>query len=137
MQTRILIVDDEPAVARAMRRALVVLGYDATVGRLPHRREHAVDWALRVTDAADVVVCDWDLGAGIPQGPDLLEAVAAAWPRVARVLHTGRGGDEDQVTAVMTLGLAHAYLGKPAGLEDIGEAIKAAMRAANSTAERG
>jgi CheY-like chemotaxis protein len=90
---RLLVVDDEPALARMVARLLGSEGYSiATV----HSGQAAVDWLER--GVCDVIVSDLGLGEGMT-GWDLAATVRRRWPSTRFILSTGWGADIDSAHA--------------------------------------
>lgn len=107
--TRVLFIDDEPAVLRSLDRAL---------------RVRKVPWEARFVDSGhaglamlaaepfDVVIAD----LRIPDldGVDLLSEVQRAYPRIARLVLSGQVGTDDCLRAMR---VAHQCLAKPCNVE--------------------
>jgi two-component system, OmpR family, KDP operon response regulator KdpE len=120
--TRVLVVDDEPQIVRALRIALVARGYDvATAGN----GETALDLAASATP--DVVLLD----LGLP-GIDGVEVVRRlrAFSSVPVIVVSVREGQGDKVAA-LDAG-ADDYLTKPFGFDELLARIRAALRRAPS-----
>lgn len=102
---RVLVVDDELLVGRALSRSLAQVA-DVT---------HAVDAAeaLRLLDAHvfDVVVADFSMP--MRDGLSLLHEVAERWPHVRRVLHSGVMPNREGANAMLA-GVVHELIDKPA-----------------------
>ena len=112
---RILIVDDEPAMVKAVARMLRPAGH---VVRTANSGEEALEHLA--AEPFDVVVSDLGMGAGM-NGWDVAEAVRRGWPRVRFVLATGWGAAIDQREAA-----AHGVetiLAKPYLLTDLQRAL--------------
>jgi PAS domain S-box-containing protein len=92
-QLRILAVDDEPALTKAVARLLRPSGHLVTTAT---SGEEAVDRLQ--TEAFDVVLSDVGMGAGM-SGWDLADRVRLDWPAVHFVLATGWGAGIDPVEA--------------------------------------
>lgn len=101
---RVLIVDDEPLVARGVTRVLVQLA----------EVMHAVDAAeaVRLLESRefDAVLADYHLPGR--DGLSLLREVAKRWPRLKRVLHSGAMPDE--AAEALRQGVVHELITKPA-----------------------
>jgi len=100
---RILAVDDEPMMTRAVVRMLKPLGH--TVG-VAGSGEEAIDMLAEQT--FDVVISDMGMGAGM-NGWELADAVRRRWPGTRFLLATGWGAAIDPgeahakgVTAVLS-----------------------------------
>ena len=116
--TSILIVDDEPQIARALRVALSARGYEvSTAGN----GETALD--LVATGSPDVVLLD----LGLP-GIDGVEVVRRlrGWTSIPVIVVSVREGQSDKVAA-LDAG-ADDYLTKPFGMDELLARIRAALR---------
>lgn len=118
---RVLVVDDEAMVARAVSRMLgaaadvtVALGADDAVALLDAR-------------AFDVVVSDYAMPGR--DGLSLLGEVAERWPHVRRVLHSGVVSGDEVVWASKSR-LVHQVIAKPAARETLLQAVSAGAAAA-------
>ncbi len=79
---KILIVDDEPLVARALARAMARQGFEVAVAR------HAANALFRVRGfAPDVVISDFHVPG--MNGLEFMRQIALRAPRAARVLVSG------------------------------------------------
>ena len=111
---RVLLVDDERLVLAALKRALGRVAAVTTAESMPE--------ALQALEQQpfDAVVADYAMGpAGT--GLELLSEVAARWPRVRRILHSGNPPDAAQ--GLMATGLLHQVLLKPAPYDVLVQAI--------------
>lgn len=123
--TRILVVDDEPQLLRAMGTNLRARGYDV---------ELAVSGELALTVAArahpDLVVLD----LGLP-GIDGLEVIRAmrGWTSVPIIVLTVREAEADKVAA-LDAG-ADDYVTKPFGMDELLARLRAALRRASPAKE--
>jgi len=116
---RILVVDDEPAIRRALRPPLVELGFQITEAS---RGEEALQ-ALRVS-APDVVLLDVNMpGIG---GIETLRRMRSGSPRLPIIMLTVRDQEEDKVEA-LDLG-ADDYVTKPFSTRELIARIRAAVR---------
>jgi two-component system KDP operon response regulator KdpE len=116
--TRVLVVDDEPQIARALRVALSARGYDVdTAGN----GETALE--VQASRPADVIVLD----LGLP-GIDGIEVTRRlrSWSQVPIVVLSVRDGQADKVAA-LDAG-ADDYLTKPFGMDELQARIRAALR---------
>jgi two-component system, cell cycle sensor histidine kinase and response regulator CckA len=86
---RVLAVDDEPAMTKAVQRLLRPAGYRVSTA---HSGEEALDRLS--AEPFDVVVTDMGMGAGM-NGYELAERVREQWPHVRMVLATGWGAAID------------------------------------------
>jgi diguanylate cyclase (GGDEF)-like protein/PAS domain S-box-containing protein len=90
---RVLAVDDEPMITRAVVRMLKPAGHMVSVAA---SGEEALE--KLAGQAFDVVVSDMGMGAGM-NGWELADAVRSRWPSVRFVLATGWGAAMDPVEA--------------------------------------
>ncbi|WBB73089.1 response regulator [Micromonospora sp. WMMD1128] len=116
--TRILVVDDEPQILRALRINLRVRGYDVDV---------ADSGAAALKAAAghppDLVVLD--LGLPDLDGTDVIRGLRG-WTTVPIIVLSGRAGSEDKVAA-LDAG-ADDYVTKPFGVDELLARIRAVTR---------
>ncbi len=116
---RILMVDDEPAIRRALRPPLVELGFQVAEAS---RGEEALQ-ALRAS-AHDIVLLDINMpGIG---GIETLRRIRAFAPRLPVLMLTVRDEEEDKVEA-LELG-ADDYVTKPFSTRELMARIRAAVR---------
>jgi two-component system, OmpR family, KDP operon response regulator KdpE len=116
---RVLVVDDEPAIRRALRPPLTELGFELTEAS---RGEMALD-ILR-TEPFDAVLLDVNMpGIG---GIETLRRIRAASPRLPVIMLTVRDREEEKVNA-LELG-ADDYVTKPFGVRELIARIRAAVR---------
>ncbi len=115
----VLVVDDDPAVARSLRRVLEAEGYEVSVAGSGRA---AVE---QITQRAfDVVVSDIQMPG--MSGVDLLRAIRASDLDVPVILMTGAPSVETAIEAV-NLG-ALKYLPKPTSTEVLLESVERAAR---------
>jgi len=116
--TKILVVDDEPQILRALRINLRARQYDVEV---------AADGASALRVAAsqqpDLVVLD--LGLPDMDGVDVIRGLRG-WTTVPIIVLSGRAGSADKVTA-LDAG-ADDYITKPFGVDELLARIRAATR---------
>lgn len=116
--TRILVVDDEPQLLRALRINLVARHYDVVV---------APDGAAALRRAAewhpDLVVLD--LGLPDMDGVDVIQGLRG-WTAVPIIVLSGRAGSSDKVGA-LDAG-ADDYVTKPFGVDELLARIRAVTR---------
>jgi two-component system KDP operon response regulator KdpE len=118
-QIRILVVDDEPAIRRALRPPLNELGFQVAEAS---RGEEAL-LTLRAT-TYDVVLLDVNMpGIG---GLETLRRIRAFAPRLPILMLTVRDGEEDKVEA-LELG-ADDYVTKPFSTRELIARIRTAIR---------
>lgn len=116
--TRVLVVDDEPSIQRALRAALTSHGYEV---RTAGNGETALE--MLATNEFDVVVLD----LGLP-GIDGVEVTRRlrGWSEMPIVVLSVREAQSDKVGA-LDAG-ADDYLTKPFGMEELLARIRAAIR---------
>jgi len=119
---RVLAVDDEPMMTRAVVRMLKPSGHVVSVAA---SGEEALEKLAGQT--FDVVVSDLGMGAGM-NGWDLAAAVRSRWPNVRFFLATGWGAAIDPGEA--TARGVEAVLSKPYQLVDLNRALASTDRAA-------
>ena len=116
---RVLVVDDEPAIRRALRPPLTELGFEMTEAS---RGEMALEM-LR-TEPFDAVLLDVNMpGIG---GIETLRRIRAMAPRLPVIILTVRDREEEKVNA-LELG-ADDYVTKPFGVRELVARIRAAVR---------
>ena len=123
--TRILVVDDEPQIVRALRINLRAREYDV---------DTAPDGAAALRAAAqhhpDLVVLD--LGLPDMQGTDVIRGLRG-WTSVPIIVLSGRADSHDMVDA-LDAG-ADDYVTKPFGVDELLARIRAVTRRAQPTGE--
>ena len=107
---RVLVVDDEPALADLVAMGCRMLGWDA---RLAHRGREAVEIAREWTP--DVLVLDWML----PEydGPEVLERIRRTQPAVPALFLTAKDAVEDRIAGLAAGG--DDYVTKPFSMEEV------------------
>lgn len=117
-KTKILIVDDEPQILRALRAGLLAHGYDVVSAA---DGEEALDKAA--TELPDAVILDLNLPrlSGLDACKSLRE-----WSTVPIIVLSVRDAERDKVTA-LDLG-ADDYLTKPFGTDELLARLRAALR---------
>ena len=123
--TRVLVVDDEPQILRALGINLRARGYEVD---LAPDGEHAL--ALAAGHHPDVVVLD----LGLP-GIDGVEVIRGlrGWSTVPIVVLSVRDGERDKVSA-LDAG-ADDYVTKPFGMDELMARLRAALRRATPADE--
>jgi two-component system KDP operon response regulator KdpE len=116
--TRVLVVDDEPQIRKALRLNLVARGYDV---ELAASGEEALVAAGRV--GPDVVLLD--LGLPGIDGVQVIEGIRG-WSDMPIVVLSARGAERDKVDA-LDAG-ADDYVTKPFGIEELLARLRAAIR---------
>jgi two-component system KDP operon response regulator KdpE len=115
---RVLVVDDEAPIRRALETNLRARGYDV---KLASTGEQALDLAAR--HRPDVVVLD--LGLPGIDGIDVVRGLRG-WTNVPIVILSARGAELDKVAA-LDAG-ADDYVAKPFGMNELLARIRAALR---------
>lgn len=123
--TRVLVVDDEPQLVRALTTNLRVRGYEVESAATG---EQAVELAARIHPDLLIV----DLGLPGISGIEVIEAVRA-WSAVPILVLSVRDAERDKVRA-LDAG-ADDYVTKPFGIEELLARVRAATRRATSVAE--
>jgi two-component system KDP operon response regulator KdpE len=118
--TRVLVVDDEPQILRALGINLRARGYDVD---LAPDGEQAL--TLAASHHPDVVVLD--LGLPGMDGVDVIRGLRG-WSRVPIVVLSVRDGEPDKVAA-LDAG-ADDYVTKPFGMDELMARLRAALRRA-------
>jgi two-component system KDP operon response regulator KdpE len=123
--TRVLVVDDEAPMRRALAANLKARGYEVDAAETG---EQALDVAAR--RHPDVVLLD----LGLP-GIDGLEVIDGlrGWTRVPIVVLSARGAERDKVAA-LDAG-ADDYVAKPFGMDELLARLRAAVRRATPVDE--
>lgn len=116
--TRILVVDDEPQIVRALRTGLKARGYDV---RSASDGESALN--LVASESPDVIILD--LSMSPIDGFEVVRRVRE-WSPVPIIVLSVREGEQDKVTA-LDLG-ADDYLVKPFGMDELLARIRVALR---------
>ena len=117
-KTKILIVDDEPQILRALRAGLLAHGYDVVSAA---DGEEALDKAA--TELPDAVILDLNLPR--LSGLDVCKALRE-WSAVPIIVLSVRDAERDKVTA-LDLG-ADDYLTKPFGSDELLAHLRVALR---------
>jgi two-component system KDP operon response regulator KdpE len=118
MTTRILVVDDEPQIRRAIRAGLHAHGFEVEQA---DTGESALDSiALRIPD---VVILD--LGLPDMQGTEVVREVRG-WSTVPIIILSVRGDERDKVLALDSG--ADDYVTKPFGMGELLARIRVALR---------
>ncbi|GAA0403739.1 DNA-binding response regulator [Acrocarpospora corrugata] len=116
--TRILVVDDEPQILRALRINLVARHYEVAL---------AADGAAALREAAqwhpDLVLLD--LGLPDLDGVDVIHGLRG-WTEVPIVVLSGRAGNQDKIEA-LDAG-ADDYVTKPFNIEELLARVRAVTR---------
>jgi two-component system KDP operon response regulator KdpE len=123
--TKILVVDDEPQIVRALVTNLKVRGYEVDTASTG---EEAVERAA--TGHPDLVILD--LGLPGISGIEVIEAVRA-WSTMPIVVLSVRDAERDKVRA-LDAG-ADDYVTKPFGIEELLARVRAAARRSTPVSE--
>jgi two-component system KDP operon response regulator KdpE len=116
--TRVLIVDDEPQILRAMRINLRARGYEVVVADTG-----AGALAAAAATAPDIVILD--LGLPDLDGVEVIHGLRG-WTRVPIVVLSGRAESRDKVSA-LDAG-ADDYITKPFGIDELLARLRAVAR---------
>jgi len=122
MKPRILVVDDDPALAQTVVMALEAEGYPVT-------ETSSAESAIEMLNGDPFPIVISDIYMGAKTGLDVLHRAKALNPAGAVILMSGKGSIETVVEA--TRGGAFEYLSKPFSIDRLLEAVtgaEAAMR---------
>ncbi|MGC3859389.1 response regulator [Micromonospora chersina] len=125
--TRILVVDDEPQILRALRINLRARGYEVQVAETG-----AAALKSAASHPPDLVVLD--LGLPDLDGVDVIRGLRG-WTTVPIIVLSGRAGSEDKVSA-LDAG-ADDYVTKPFGVDELLARIRAVTRRLGGAAPAG
>ncbi|MEO3867908.1 response regulator [Nonomuraea sp. B12E4] len=118
--TRILVVDDEPQILRALRINLAARHYEVAVaGDGASALREAVD------HAPDLVILD--LGLPDLDGVDVIHGLRG-WTTIPIIVLSGRAGNQDKIEA-LDAG-ADDYVTKPFGIDELLARVRAVTRRA-------
>jgi two-component system KDP operon response regulator KdpE len=115
---RVLVIDDEPQIRRALRTALEAHGYTVAVAE-----DGATGLEAIATWAPDAVVLDLMMPS--PDGIEVLRETRT-WSDVPVIVLSARGQEPDKVAA-LDLG-ADDYLTKPFGMAELLARLRAVLR---------
>ena len=115
---RILIVDDEPRICRALRAGLIGRGY---VVEIASTGSEALD--MVASHAPDLIILDLMLPD--MSGLDVCREIRS-WGTVPIIVLSAKGAERDKVDA-LDLG-ANDYLTKPFGMEELLARVRVALR---------
>jgi two-component system KDP operon response regulator KdpE len=118
--TRVLVVDDEPALRRALAINLRARGYDVGVAA-----DGAGALAAAAADPPDAVVLD--LGLPDMDGGEVIAGLRG-WTRAPIIVLSARAGEHQKVLA-LDAG-ADDYVTKPFGMDELLARLRAALRRA-------
>ncbi len=102
---RVLLVDDEPGITRALTRLLRASGFEAESAHEP-----AVALEMLRAREFDLVISDERMPGG--SGVDFLEVCAREWPDMVRVLLTGQA-DAKMASEAVNRAEVYRFLWKP------------------------
>ncbi|HEX6355268.1 response regulator [Actinophytocola sp.] len=120
--TKVLVVDDEPQIVRALRINLSARGYDVSTAGTGQE-------ALQVAAAAKPDVVVLDLGLPDIDGTTVIEGLRG-WTRVPIIVLSARTDSGDKVSA-LDAG-ADDYVTKPFGMDELLARLRAAVRRAST-----
>jgi two-component system KDP operon response regulator KdpE len=120
---RVLVVDDEPQIIRALRVALTAQGYDVVASV---NGEQALDAAA--TTPPDAVILD--LGLPGLSGLEVCRSLRE-WSQVPILVLSARSAEREKVAA-LDLG-ADDYVTKPFGMDEVLARLRAALRRSSAT----
>jgi two-component system KDP operon response regulator KdpE len=115
---RVLIVEDEPALLRALRINLRARGYEVATSALG--RQALAEVERRPPDAVLL-----DLGLPDLDGTEVIRKLRG-WSRVPVIVLSGRAGSSDKIGA-LDAG-ANDYMTKPFDMEELLARLRAALR---------
>ncbi|MEV0612793.1 response regulator [Nonomuraea sp. NPDC050404] len=116
--TRILIVDDEPQILRALRINLAARHYEVAVAP-----DGASALRAAVDAAPDLVILD--LGLPDLDGVDVIHGLRG-WTTIPIIVLSGRAGNQDKIDA-LDAG-ADDYVTKPFGIDELLARVRAVTR---------
>jgi len=116
--TRVLVVDDDPHLVRALRITLVARGYEVSIAA-----DGTSGLALASRTAPDLVVLD--LGLPDLDGVGVIEGLRG-WSEVPVIVLSARHGEPAKVAA-LDAG-ADDYVTKPFGMDELLARMRAALR---------
>jgi two-component system KDP operon response regulator KdpE len=122
---RILVVDDEPQIRRALRTALTGHGYDVALA------ENGEEALIRISSAQPQIIVLDLMMPGI-DGFEVLRQTRT-WSAVPIIVLSARGQERDKVTA-LDLG-ADDYLTKPFGMDELLARVRALLRRTGTVTE--
>jgi two-component system, OmpR family, KDP operon response regulator KdpE len=125
--TKVLVVDDEPQIVRALRINLSARGYDVSTAADGQE-------ALQVAAAAKPDVVVLDLGLPDIDGTTVIEGLRG-WTSVPIIVLSARADSGDKVSA-LDAG-ADDYVTKPFGMDELLARLRAAVRRASAVPAAG
>lgn len=124
---KVLVVDDEPQIVRALRINLKARGYEVISA-------HDGAAALRAAAEAKPDVIVLDLGLPDIDGRDVIEGIRG-WTSVPILVLSARGESQDKVDA-LDAG-ADDYVTKPFGMDELLARLRAAVRRSTGSLSEG
>lgn len=118
-KARILVIEDEAALARALRRGLTASGYDVSIA-------HNGEDSLTLLDQRRPDLLLLDLGLPHMSGLDVCKQVRARSATLPIIVLSVRNKEHDKVQA-LDLG-ADDYIAKPFGMNEVLARIRVALR---------
>ena len=120
----ILLVDDEPDICNALRRSLLVPGYEILIANSAVK-------ALEILSEqhVDAIISDYNMPG--MDGLDLLQHVRIMQPQVLRILLTARG-DLPLAVRALNEGGVHRFLLKPWNHVDLRGTLELALHSMNT-----
>ncbi len=125
--TRVLVVDDEPQIARAMRINLSARGYEVITA-------HDGGAALRAAAETKPDIVVLDLGLPDMDGTTVIEGLRG-WTSIPIIVLSARTDSSDKVRA-LDAG-ADDYVTKPFGMDELLARLRAAVRRSPGTSPAG
>src|SRR5580658_4519939 len=127
MKPRVLVVDDDPALAMTIVMALEAEGYEV-------RDTASAEGAIELLNEGSFPIVISDIYMGEKTGLDVLHRAKALNPDGAVILMSGKGSIETVVEA--TRGGAFEYLAKPFSIDRLLEAVRGAEAALQESRAR-
>ena len=125
--TRVLVVDDEPSILRALRINLSAREYDVSTAI-----DGTTGLAAVARDRPDVIILD--LGLPDMDGTEVIHGVRG-WTSIP-IIVLSAWGQESQKVAALDAG-ADDYVTKPFGMDELLARLRAAVRRASATVPGG
>ena len=119
-QGTVLLVDDEPAILRALKRLLRATGCNVLTAE-----GGAAGLEILARETVNLVISDMRMPE--MNGAEFLSKVASEWPDTERILLTGYADLESTISAVND-GQISRYLNKPWDDDEIIQVVKRALR---------
>lgn len=121
---RVLIMDDEPQVARVLSRMLEHMGHQAETVRHGEAALESYRGAMETGEPYDAVILDLTVRGGLG-APETLRELAAIDPGVKALVSSGYG-DDPIISDFGSFGF-RAALAKPYRLDDVASALRLAV----------